>query len=179
MENDGIKLDRRDAHDLWQDDPNTRISGPRKRPQNHTCDPDDLIVSHHDIEVIGMFGSTKTGFYDFGATYVVWTGAGYVIKKRVDKHHALCLASHIKTTSINRCGSIQLNAPEHGRDHAAPDVFHRQGLPPLAQSFHRDGKTFSMSLRPHPPRQQQCHHLWPFCFADHNDIPIIDPRLNH
>jgi hypothetical protein len=34
MENDGIKLDRGDAHDLWQRlDTTSRIFGPRKRPQ--------------------------------------------------------------------------------------------------------------------------------------------------
>ena len=91
MENDGIKLDRRDAHDLWQRlDPNiTHIWSKKEAAKTHSCDPDDLIVSHHDIEVIGRcLVLQKRDFYDFGATYVVWTGAGYAIKKRVDKHHA-------------------------------------------------------------------------------------------
>ena len=91
MENDGIKLDRRDAHDLWQglDHNITHIWSKKEAAKTHTCDPDELIVSHHDIEVIGRcLVLQKRDFYDFGATYVVWTGAGYAIKKRVDKHHA-------------------------------------------------------------------------------------------
>lgn len=91
MENDGIKLDRRDAHGLWQRlDPNiTHIWSKKEAAKTHSCDPDDLIVSHHDIEVIGRcLVLQKRDFYDFSATSVTWTGAGYAIKKRVDKHHA-------------------------------------------------------------------------------------------
>ena len=91
MENDGIKLDRRDAHDLWQRlDPNiTHIWSKKEAAKTHTCNSDELIVSHHDIEVIGRcLVLQKRDFYNSGATYVAWTGAGYAIKKRVDKHHA-------------------------------------------------------------------------------------------
>jgi competence protein ComEC len=57
--------------------------------KTHTYDPTELIVSHHDIEVIGRcLVLQKRDFYDFGTTYVVWTREGYRIKKRVDKHHA-------------------------------------------------------------------------------------------
>jgi competence protein ComEC len=91
MENDGIKLDRRDAHDLWQglDHNITHIWSKKEAAKTHTCDPDKLIVPPYDIEVIGRcLVLQKRDFYGFGATYFVWTGAGYVIKKRVDKHHA-------------------------------------------------------------------------------------------
>ena len=90
-ENDGIKLDRRDAFDLWQglDNNITHIWSKKEAAKTHTCNPDDLIVSHHDIEVIGQcLVLQKRDFYDFGATYVVWSGKGYAIKKRVDKNHA-------------------------------------------------------------------------------------------
>ena len=91
MENDGVKLDRREAHDLWQrQDYNiTHIWSKNEAAHTHSCDPNDLIVSHHDIDVIGRcLVLQKRDFYDFGATYVVWTREGYRIKKRVDKHHA-------------------------------------------------------------------------------------------
>ena len=67
----------------------THIWSKKEAAKTHTCDPDELIVSHHDIEVIGRcLVLQKRDFYEFGATYVVWTGAGFAIKKRVDKHHA-------------------------------------------------------------------------------------------
>ena len=91
MENDGMKLDRWDAHDLWQglDHNITHIWSKKEATKTHTCDPVELILSHHDIEVIGRcLVLQKRDFYKFGATYVVWTGARYVINKRVDKHHA-------------------------------------------------------------------------------------------
>jgi hypothetical protein len=78
---------------LWQglDRNITHIWSKKKVAKTHSCDPNELIVSHHDIEVIGRcLVLQKRDFYDYGATYVVWTGAGYVIKKRVDKHHAPC-----------------------------------------------------------------------------------------
>ena len=64
MENDGIKLDRRDAHDLWHRlDPNiTHIWSNKEAAKTHTCYPDDLIVSHHDIEVIGRCLVLQNGF---------------------------------------------------------------------------------------------------------------------
>ena len=91
MEFDGIKLDRRDAQDLWQGLGHniTHIWSKKEAAKTHSCDTDELIVSHHDIEVIGRcLILQKRDFYDFGATYVVWSGKGYAIKKRVDKHHA-------------------------------------------------------------------------------------------
>jgi len=61
----------------------------KEAAKTHTCTSDELIVSHHDIEIIVQcLILQKRDFYNFGATYVVWTGAGFVIKKRVDKHHA-------------------------------------------------------------------------------------------
>ena len=61
MENDGMKLDRRDA----------------------------LIVSQYDVYILGTcLVLQKRDFYVYGATYIVWTGEVYAIKKRVDKHHA-------------------------------------------------------------------------------------------
>ena len=55
MENDGMKLDRRDAHNLWQrqDHNITHIWSNKEAAKTHTCYPTELIVSHHDIEVIG------------------------------------------------------------------------------------------------------------------------------
>ena len=55
MENDGIKLDRRDAHDLWQRlDPNiTHIWSKKEAAKIHICNSDGLVISHHDIEAIG------------------------------------------------------------------------------------------------------------------------------
>ena len=91
MENYGIKLDRRDAFDLWQglDNNITHIWSKKEAAKPHTYNPDDLIVSHHDIEVIGQcLVLQKRDFYDFGATYVVWSGKGCAIKKRVDKNYA-------------------------------------------------------------------------------------------
>jgi competence protein ComEC len=91
MENDGIKLDRRDAFDLWQSQDHniTHIWSKNEAAKTRTCDPYELIVSHHDIDVIGQcLVFQKRDFYHFGATYVVWTGAGYAIRKRVDKNHA-------------------------------------------------------------------------------------------
>ena len=79
MENDGIKLDHNITH-IWSK---------KEAAKTHSCDTDELIVSHHDIEVIGRcLILQKRDFYDFGATYVVWSGEGYAIKKRVNKHHA-------------------------------------------------------------------------------------------
>jgi hypothetical protein len=78
---------------LWQglDRNITHIWSKKKVAKTHSCDPNELIVSHHDIEVIRRcLVLQKRDFYDYGATYVVWTGAGYVIKKRVDNHHAPC-----------------------------------------------------------------------------------------
>ena len=61
----------------------------KEAAKTHTCNFDELIVSHHDIEIIVQcLILQKRDFYDFGATYVVWTGAGYIIDKRVDNHHA-------------------------------------------------------------------------------------------
>ena len=91
MENDGIKLDRRDAHDLWQRlDPNiTHIWSKKEVAKTHNCNSVELIVSHHDIEgIVRCLVLQKRDFYNSGATYVAWTGVGYAIKKRVDKHHA-------------------------------------------------------------------------------------------
>ena len=68
---------------LWQglDRNITHIWSKKKVAKTHSCDPNELIVSHHDIEVIGRcLVLQKRDFYDYGATYVVWTGAGYVIK---------------------------------------------------------------------------------------------------
>ena len=76
---------------LWQglDRNITHIWSKKEVAKTHSCDPNELIVSHHDIEVIGQcLVLQKRDFYDFGATYVVWSGKGYAIKKRVDKHHA-------------------------------------------------------------------------------------------
>ena len=92
MENDGMKLDRLDAYNLWKGhDHNIKhIWSKKEAAKTHTCDPTELIVSHHDIEVIGRcLFLQKRDFYDFGATYVVWSGKGYAIKERVDNHHAL------------------------------------------------------------------------------------------
>ena len=74
---------------IWQDGSQHHAYLVQERgAKTHTCDPDELIVSHHDIEVIGRcLILQKRDFYDFGATYVVWTGQG-THKKRVDKHHA-------------------------------------------------------------------------------------------
>ncbi len=91
MENDGIKLDRRDAHDLWQAQNHniTHIWSKKEAAKTRNCDPDELIVSQHDIDILGpCLVLQKQDFYDYGATYIVWTGEGYVIEKRVDKHHA-------------------------------------------------------------------------------------------
>lgn len=74
MENDGIKLDRPDAFELWQglDNNITYIWSKKEAAKPHTYNPDDLIVSHHDIEVIGQcLVLQKRDFYDFAATYVV------------------------------------------------------------------------------------------------------------
>jgi len=86
-----MKLDRRDAHNLWhgQNHNITNIWSKKEAAKTHTCNSDELIVLHHDIEVIGRcLVLQKRDFYNSGATYVAWTGAGYAIKKRVDKHHA-------------------------------------------------------------------------------------------
>jgi len=91
MENDGIKLDRRDAHDLWQAQNHniTHIWSKKEAAKTHTCDPDDLIVSQHDVDILGpCLILQKQDFYDYGATNIVRTEEGYIIKKRVDKHHA-------------------------------------------------------------------------------------------
>ena len=67
----------------------THIWSKKEAAKTHTCDHDELIVSHHDIEFIGRcLVLQKRDFFDFGATYVVWSGKGYAIKKRVVKHHA-------------------------------------------------------------------------------------------
>jgi hypothetical protein len=72
----------------------THTCSKKEAAKTHTCDPSDLIVSHHDIEVIGRcLVIQKRDFYDYGATYVVWAGAGYAEKKRVDKHHAPMLGN--------------------------------------------------------------------------------------
>lgn len=51
MENDGMKLDRGDAHDLWQGQNHdiTHIWSKKEAAKNHHCDPDELILSHHDV----------------------------------------------------------------------------------------------------------------------------------
>ncbi|NDI05957.1 MAG: hypothetical protein EBY58_06755, partial [Rhodobacteraceae bacterium] len=72
---------------MWQGSDNniTHTCSKKEAAKTHTCDPSDLIVSHHDIEVIGRcLVLQKRDFFDFGATYVVWTREGYRIKKRVD-----------------------------------------------------------------------------------------------
>jgi competence protein ComEC len=90
MENDGMKLDRRDAHNLWQEqDHNIKHIWSKKAAKTRNCDPDELIVSQYDVDILGMcLVLQKRDFYDYGATYIVWTGEVYAIKKRVDKHHA-------------------------------------------------------------------------------------------
>ena len=51
MENDGMKLDRGDAHDRWQGQNHnmTHIWSKKEAAKNHRCDPDELILSHHDV----------------------------------------------------------------------------------------------------------------------------------
>ena len=91
IENDGIKLDRRDAHVLWQAQNHniTHIWSKKEAAKSRNCDPDELIVSQHDIDILGPCSVLqKQDFYDYGATYIVWKGEGYEIEKRVDKHHA-------------------------------------------------------------------------------------------
>ena len=71
MENDGIKLDRRDAHDLWQRlDPNiTHIWSKKEAAKTRHCDPDELIVSQYDVDISGpCLVLQKRDFYDYGAT---------------------------------------------------------------------------------------------------------------
>ena len=78
-----LKLDRSDAYDLWQGEGHniTHIWSKKEAAKTHHCDPDELIVSHHDVEIIGRcLVLKKWNFYDYGATYVVWTGEGYAIK---------------------------------------------------------------------------------------------------
>ena len=91
MENDGMKSERRDAHDLWQgqDHNITHICSKKEAAKTQHCDPNELIVSQHDVDILGpCLVLQKRDFFDNGATYIVWTGEGYAIKKRVDKHHA-------------------------------------------------------------------------------------------
>ena len=51
MDNDGLKLDRSDAYDLWQGEGHniTHIWSKKEAAKTHHCDPDELIVSHHDV----------------------------------------------------------------------------------------------------------------------------------
>jgi hypothetical protein len=76
MENDGMKLDRRDAHNLWQEqDHNIKHIWSKKAAKTRNYDPDDLIVSQYDVDILGMcLVLQKRDFYDYGATYIVWTG---------------------------------------------------------------------------------------------------------
>ena len=55
IENDGIKLDRRDAHVLWQAQNHniTHIWSKKEAAKSRNCDPDELIVSQHDIDILG------------------------------------------------------------------------------------------------------------------------------
>ena len=55
MENDGMKLDRRDAHNLWQaqDHNITHIWSKKEAAKTRNCDPDELIVSQYDVDILG------------------------------------------------------------------------------------------------------------------------------
>jgi len=91
MENDGTVLDRSAASDLWkmQHHKITHIWSKKDTSALYNCDPDELIVSPHDINVTGdCLVLQKRDFYDHGATHIVWAENRYHIKKRVDKFHA-------------------------------------------------------------------------------------------
>ena len=84
-------IDRRDAHNIWQGQHHniTHIWSKKEAAKTRNCDPNELIVSKHDVDILGpCLVLQKRDFYDYGATQIVWTGEGYAIKKRVDKHHA-------------------------------------------------------------------------------------------
>ena len=89
-ENDGMKLDCRNTHDLWQRQHHNiaHIWSKKEAAKTRHCVPNDLIFSQHVNILESCLVLQKRDFYDCRATYIVWTGKGCAIKKRVDKHHA-------------------------------------------------------------------------------------------
>ena len=71
MENDGMKLDRRDAHNIWQGQHHniTHIWSKKEAAKTRTCNPDELIILQHDFYILGpCLVLQKRDFYDYGAT---------------------------------------------------------------------------------------------------------------
>ena len=88
-ENDGHRLKRSEAHELWNKT-NTdivHIWSKRASSKTYECGADELYVALHDVAIIGdCLILRKHDFYDFGATEIALTTQGYQIVRRVNKY---------------------------------------------------------------------------------------------